>query len=918
MNVNSANFHLLLGTDDWGACSTVGSRPATLAKKWKGPQPDDTIPFFDTTSSQLTLLPLEEPIPPTPGEPLFTRVDHRDAAADRNGNLYIIADDRLGLTIRSAGSGVVTPFWPPAPPRRRRETRAFTDATPAATAPEPLAGLAITTKDFLIVGAGGVLLRFDLVGGGAAERVVLPDGIAVAALAPADHGGIWLLDANTPRLFRLDSNLCIETHNVPGEPAIFAPDGSVPAPGLTAEPVTIDTSIIPAPAGLVTLSDGSVILLDAPVKTPAGLFILDPGASAIRSLIRLDVIAFCFTATEPKGVPTLLLADTDGNQAWRVQLVQRNARWEASPQPDTLPLRRFGGRALVPILGNVSYDSGATDPIWVQVVEIPHRRYALSAGFVTPVYDSGVPQCVWDRIWIDGTIPPGATVQVEARSADDAQTFATQATTGWIAQPALVLSPSGSELTGKRAIAAIATDARSGRGNWGLLLQGITGRYTQLRITLVGDGRISPRLRALRLWYPRFSYVQRFLPGVYREEPVSASFLERFLANFEGLNTTIEDRIATAETLFDPRIAPVEMLDWLASWYEVALDPVWDERRRRLFIANAAAFFGWRGTTRGMQLALKLALDATITAADFNLDGPDCTCPGTIRIVEAYRSRPRSRSFPVPTDTPAPGIRSLDGDWLPEEGAAGLWARWPEMPAPGGRFPLFPPAGKEAIWTALVQQQFGFVPSVGQAERARWQAFQTSIGIATPAPDLPTVTSDAWARYAALPTHDRQAWQDFLRARYRSVDLLNTAHNSVWDDLTLVPPPDYLPATAAATRDWLMFEGQEMPIDRAAHRFSVLLPRSRVDTDPDVEATQLALARRIIGLEKPAHTVFDVRFYWAMNRVGEARLGLDSAIGQGSRAPELVPAAVLGRAYAGATFIGGPASPPKGRSRIAC
>jgi hypothetical protein len=88
--------------------------------------------------------------------------------------------------------------------------------------------------------------------------------------------------------------------------------------------------------------------------------------------------------------------------------------------------------------------------------------------------------------------------------------------------------------------------------------------------------------------------------------------------------------------------------------------------------------------------------------------------------------------------------------------------------------------------------------------------------------------------------------------------------------------------------------------------------------DPEVEASQLALARRIVALEKPAHTVFDVRFYWAMNRIGEARLGLDSAIGQGSRAPELVPAAILGRAYAGATFVGGPATPPRGRRQIAC
>ncbi|MEO7177237.1 MAG: hypothetical protein ABIW83_00185, partial [Allosphingosinicella sp.] len=148
--------------------------------------------------------------------------------------------------------------------------------------------------------------------------------------------------------------------------------------------------------------------------------------------------------------------------------------------------------------------------------------------------------------------------------------------------------------------------------------------------------------------------------------------------------------------------------------------------------------------------------------------------------------------------------------------------------------------------------------------------------------------------------------------------LMDSAHGTRWGDFALVPLPDYLPSTPAAARDWLTFEGQALPITRAAHRFAVLLPRTRVDSDPGEEARRLELARRIVGLEKPAHTVFDIRFYWAMNQVGSARLGLDSAIGQGSRAPELVPGAVLGRAYVGAAFVGGPDSAPNGRERIAC
>ena len=72
----------------------------------------------------------------------------------------------------------------------------------------------------------------------------------------------------------------------------------------------------------------------------------------------------------------------------------------------------------------------------------------------------------------------------------------------------------------------------------------------------------------------------------------------------------------------------------------------------------------------------------------------------------------------------------------------------------------------------------------------------------------------------------------------------------------------------------------------SAHRFTVMLPH-------DLSEEDLLMVERLVGLEKPAHTAFELKQYWALFRVGEARLGLDTQLGAGSR---FVPVE-LGRTY---------------------
>jgi hypothetical protein len=93
-------------------------------------------------------------------------------------------------------------------------------------------------------------------------------------------------------------------------------------------------------------------------------------------------------------------------------------------------------------------------------------------------------------------------------------------------------------------------------------------------------------------------------------------------------------------------------------------------------------------------------------------------------------------------------------------------------------------------------------------------------------------------------------------------------------------------------------------MQRTAHRFTVLLPAPLDDTaDATEHQRRLALAFRLINLEKPAHTIFDAKFYWASFRVGEARLGDDTIVDLGSRAPQFLTPMVLGRGYLAENYL---------------
>jgi phage tail-like protein len=579
-----------------------------------------------------------------------------------------------------------------------------------------LRGLAVTERHFLVVGtldpAG--LLVFDLHGGGPPVWLRWPEAVAFAPfdLAATPDGGAWVLDRPSPgaaRLWRLDRDLRlvraggeIEVEAAP-PPDAFRPLD--PAPGDTCVPparafpsgIALDLASPPAPidgdaVAVVALPDGSALVMEvdaaggdtrlhrwmvagghggwhggsppstgaeplgAPASLAAALSVLldEPAALAGH-----DMVFIADEAPEPGLLTgTLHVADVAGNQSFAFALstgirgTAESAALDVTALSAYFPMRRWAGKALVSGSDREAYYDLAD--AWLPLTELPRPRYAQRGVLDRLVLDGKEPGCVWHRLMLDACIPPGDSVDVESRAADEEDELTSLP---WRREPSLRLRPGGPELPWVPP--AHGTQPPPGAGTWELLFQAAEGRYLELRLTLRGSGRSSPKITALRAHYPRFSYL-RYLPDAYREDTAAASFLDRFLANFEGLFTELEGRVAAAEVLFDHATAPREALAWLADWLGAAFDDGWDEARRRLFLEHAAELYRRRGTRRGLLAAVRLATDRCPDGDGLFADG-DGHGPFGVRLSEAFRQGDPAGAhrFTVlaPVDLSAPPVR---------------------------------------------------------------------------------------------------------------------------------------------------------------------------------------------------------------------------------------------------------------------
>jgi phage tail-like protein len=882
----------------------------------------------------------------------------RGASQDYAGRWYWISDDGTELLVQWQDMSQREHFWSADDDDTGDQTATgFGDFQPVAAPAQrkklPLSGLTITREQYLVVGvvepAG--LLIFDLYTSEPPRQLLWSAMIPFVPfdMAARPGGGVVILDRIHKRYWSLDRYFNVQAQEqqiaqvAPEQVDIFQPVGATGEEAVRETPAQFFPEGIALnigspleasdPVAIDVLPDDTVLILERNADEPFSRISFYRSGQQAHPPVSLEAVtglippdqqmdfhlrghdfAFVPADTNAPGVAQsgvqgrLYIVNEEGNQCYAFTVLRQQHQIVLQPVSSYFPLHRFGGRGLVVGAAGkagqtgqqVFYDMQNT---WLPLVEQPRPRFALTATVQTflssqpglqanaggqvlrPAFDGHMSDCVWHRLLLDAYIPPETKVQVWSRAANREDELAD---TDWQPEPDLYLRRDGSELPFTPPVTGV------GNGTWELLFQAARGRYLQVQLVLSGNGRTTPQLRAMRVYYPRFSYLEHYLPAVYREDVNSASFVERFLANVEGFFTTIEDKISAVSLLFDVRSVPAEALDWLANWFGIALDMAWNERKKRLFLKHAMDYFQYRGTLHGLLIALQLALEEHPSESIFShRHHKHAQTPGRpqgiaptiesifshhhhkharthgISIVEQFRTRRFPGALFAPVDGGDPRFQvDQSNRWLPAQGGERLNQLYQQylqqqdldvenMEGQGDSFPLTAPldATLNAAWRQFAQQTLEFIPTATEA-------------------DLPL-------------------WRKFLIYRYQSIDVCNVVYRTTFTSFWQVPLLAYLPEESIPCYDWYIFEEVVLQMQRTAHQFTVYLPMPATN-DADHMQQQRDLVQRILDSEKPAHTVFDVQFYIATFRLGATTLGANTQIGVGSRSTLLPPALMLG------------------------
>ena len=254
----------------------------------------------------------------------------------------------------------------------------------------------------------------------------------------------------------------------------------------------------------------------------------------------------------------------------------------------------------------------------------PQPAYLTSGNWISNALDSGIEDCQWHRIELClRQLPAGTRIRVlthaapAPRSGSELARLPDELWDTHYAETGAMQPPNpGTPFDGHRE----------------LLVQSHSARYLWLRIVLEGDGFASPALDAVRIHYPRESYLS-YLPAVYSADDDNRWFLERFLSIFQTEWDELQQKVATSARFFDPAAVPAGApLAYLADWLAVRLEGTWSTEQNRRLVEAATPSVPRRGTIAGLLTHVRVYLE--------NLTGlPADALAAQPVIVESFRER---------------------------------------------------------------------------------------------------------------------------------------------------------------------------------------------------------------------------------------------------------------------------------------
>lgn len=206
----------------------------------------------------------------------------------------------------------------------------------------------------------------------------------------------------------------------------------------------------------------------------------------------------------------------------------------------------------------------------------PFDTCALAAQgeMICGPFDGTDPRTVWHRLRADADVPSGATLSFSYATLDDTTITAPE----W-------------------------HDAPTGLTDF--LIQAPPGRYLVVRARFDGDGRATPRVRQVRLDFPRVTSAE-LLPDVYFEDPRAADFTERFVSLFDAELGALDEAIETFPRWLQVHSTGKSALGWLGGLVGLSFDSLIGPRQRRALIAESPRLFAARGTPWGLRRVLQI------------------------------------------------------------------------------------------------------------------------------------------------------------------------------------------------------------------------------------------------------------------------------------------------------------------------